>query len=82
MGLVVFLVGIATALTGAFIRSCESIRAELLHSWCGSAPQTLAFATHQHCAGCVLIASGFSLIVLSPFLTRRSPAKAVRANSR
>jgi hypothetical protein len=82
MGLVVFLVGIATALTGAFIRSCESIPAELLHSWCGSAPQSLAFGTHQHCAGCVLMASGFSLIVLAPLLTRRRLAKAVRAVSR
>jgi hypothetical protein len=82
MGLVVFLVGLATTLTGAFIRSCESVPLELFQSWCGGAPQSLALAVHQHCAGCVLMAAGLGLIAVSPMLLRWTTGRTVRAASR
>lgn len=63
---VVFLFGITTALAGAFIRSCQSIPPEFLQAWCGAPPQQLAFAMHQHCTGCALIATGIGLVALAP----------------
>ena len=78
----VFLVGISAALSGAFIRSCQSIPPELFEAWCGGPPQSSAFAQHQHCAGCVLVALGLGLAALSLTpLALRSPAF-TRARSR
>jgi hypothetical protein len=82
LGVVVFLVGLVTSLTGAFIRSCEAVPSELFQSWCGSTPHALALTAHQHCSGCALMASGLGLIAISPMLISWTVGRAVRAASK
>lgn len=68
--LAVFLSGLAATIAGAFIRSCgdSGLPTEFAQSWCGDSLLKFAAATHQHCAGCVLIVAGIGLIAISPFL--------------
>lgn len=58
--LVVFLSGLATTITGVFIRSCESgVETTLGSEWCGKAPPgTAMLGEHAHCAGCVIAFAG------------------------
>ena len=65
-----FLGGLAAAVTGASIRSCEMPRASHLASaWCGpiahSAELTANAASPGHCAGCILLAAGVAAIAMS-----------------
>ena len=78
---VVLVFSIATTLTGAFIRSCQSIPAELLQAWCGATPRAALLAQHQHCFGCVLVIAGLSLTALSLMLNPRA-LKAMQVVSR
>jgi hypothetical protein len=78
----VFLFGVSAVLSGAFIRSCRSIPAELFEAWCGGPPQSFTLAQHQHCVGCALMAVGLGLIALSPILTSLRPCAAARAGSK
>jgi len=78
---VVLPVGIATALTGAFIRSCESVPAELLNAWCGAPPRAALLAQHQHCFGCALVVAGLALAALS-FMLNPQTLKPTRVTSR
>lgn len=74
--LAVFLSGVATTVTGVFIRSCESgVEMELASAWCGKAPPGAGlFDTHVHCAGCVIAIAGLvvmGLAIASLLITRR-----------
>ena len=68
---VVLLFSIATTLAGVFIRSCQSVPAELLNAWCGETPPA-ALAQHQHCFGCALVVTGLALAALSLMLNPRT----------
>jgi hypothetical protein len=64
---VVMLSGFATMLAGAFMRLCsQDVPLEFAQSWCGNAP--LVSASHAHCAGCALLATGLVLIAATPLL--------------
>lgn len=78
---VVFLVGLAISLTGAFIRSCEAVPAELFQAWCGEPPLS-ALSLHQHCAGCVLTVSGIGLAAVSPLFISSIRGLAIRTDSK
>jgi len=72
---VVFVFGVATTLTGAFIRSCQTVPTEFFQAWCGAPPQDFAAMQHAHCPGCVLVAAGMSLVALSPMFGARTPQR-------
>lgn len=82
--LAVFLSGLTATITGAFIRSCgdSGLPAEFAQSWCGGSPLQFVAATHQHCAGCMLVVVGIGLIAASPVLTRCSALRAERSAKR
>ena len=74
--LAVFLSGVATTVTGVFIRSCESgMEMDLASARCGKAPPGAGlFDTHVHCAGCVIAIAGLvvmGLAIASLLITRR-----------
>ncbi len=73
---VVFVFGVATTFTGAFIRACQTVPPEFLQAWCGAPPQSFAAVQHEHCLGCVLAAAGMSLVALSPTLVFLTPQRA------
>lgn len=77
--LAVFLSGLATIVAGAFIRSCNDGASMIASSWCGGHPPSLA--THEHCAGCVMVATGIGLLALSPLLTRLTPSRTTEVRS-
>ncbi|MEQ1779856.1 MAG: hypothetical protein ABMA14_00740 [Hyphomonadaceae bacterium] len=58
--LAVFLSGVATTVTGVFIRSCgNGVEMDLASAWCGKAPPGGAlFGSHAHCVGCALAFAG------------------------
>ena len=65
-----FFGGLAAAVVGASIRSCEMPRASHLASaWCGpiahSAKLTANAAAQGHCAGCILLAVGVAAMAIS-----------------
>ncbi len=65
-----FLGGLAAAVTGASIRSCEMPRtSHLVSAWCGpmahSAKLTANAASQGHWAGCILLAVGVAAIAIS-----------------
>jgi hypothetical protein len=65
--LVVFLSGLATTITGVFIRSCESgVEMTLGSAWCGKAPPGVALlGGHAHCAGCAIALAGLAMMGLA-----------------
>lgn len=65
-----FLSGLSALLAGAFIRACQpQIPAELLSAFCGPTPhEALAAASHQHCAGCVIMFAGFATMLAAPLV--------------
>jgi hypothetical protein len=67
---VVMLSGFATMLAGAFMRLCsQDVPLEFAQSWCGNAPLSgLVSASHAHCVGCALLATGLVLIAATPLL--------------
>ena len=69
---VVPLFSIATTLTGVFIRSCQSVPADLLNAWCGASPRAALLSQHQHCFGCALVVAGLALAALSLMLNPRA----------
>lgn len=75
-----FLSGIAAAIAGAFIQSCQSqIPAALLNAWCGPAPSLpFASSSHAHCAGCVLMLVGLALVGISAIRPLRLALRRVR----
>ncbi len=73
---VVFVFGVATTFTGAFIRACQTVPAEFFPAWCGAPPQDFAAMQHVHCPGCVLVAAGMSLVALSPMFAVRTRQRA------
>jgi hypothetical protein len=79
---VVFLVGLTISFTGAFIRSCSTVPAELFNAWCGGPPQSFAAASHQHCAGCALVVCGLGLIAIAPTLMSWTSRRPMRVAAR
>jgi hypothetical protein len=74
--LAVFLSGVATTVTGVFIRSCESgMEMDLARAWCGKAPPgAVLLGAHAHCAGCAIAFTGLvamGLATASLLITRR-----------
>jgi hypothetical protein len=73
--LAVFLSGVATTVTGVFIRSCESgMEMDLASASCSKAsPGAALFDAHAHCAGCVIAVAGavvMGLAIASLLITR------------
>ena len=72
-----FLGGLAAAVTGAVIRSCDMPRVSALDSaWCGpiAHPAKLAanVASQGHCAGCVLLAVGVAAMAIAILLAAQT----------
>jgi len=65
---VVFLSGVAIAVAGAFTRSCDTgLAAQMALSWCGDA-SLLPSTSHEHCAGCALMAVGGILVAVAALM--------------
>jgi hypothetical protein len=74
--------GLGALLTGAFIRSCApGLPAAFRDAWCGVAPPPGFGEVHHHCAGCVLILAGATLILISPFLDGLPALRASRGRT-
>lgn len=79
---VLLLSGVTAALAGALTRSCDQdVASQIAHAWCGPALQTMSVA-HEHCAGCVLLVAGLTLITVSLAIVAWKRPAAARAKAR